>query len=89
MKNVVTCLLLVSLCAVQCSAITENVPASREAVVVHASYLQPVPGLEAKQKKRFREAEKIFKTFWLAVPNDVISQWCDLSRPGPGGGEWD
>ena len=88
MKNIVKCLLLVSLCAVQSSAIPENVPASREAVVVHASYLQPVPGLEVEQKKRFREGEKVFNTFWLAVPNDVISQWWDLSQPGPGGGEW-
>jgi CxxC motif-containing protein (DUF1111 family) len=88
MKNIINALLLISLCAVQSSAITENVPASREAVVVHAAYLQPVPGLEAEQKKRFREGEKVFNTFWLAVPNDVISQWWDLSRPGPGGGEW-
>jgi CxxC motif-containing protein (DUF1111 family) len=91
MKKLAACLILVILCAVQRTAITETLSAPAEAAVPalpHVAYLQPVPGLAADQKKLFREGEKVFNTFWLAVPNDVISQWWDLSRPGPGGGEW-
>lgn len=58
------------------------------AVVPHAAYLQAVPDLEAAQKQKFREGEKVFNTLWIAVPEDVISKWWDLSQPGPGGAEW-
>jgi CxxC motif-containing protein (DUF1111 family) len=88
MKKTVATLIVLALCAVQRTAITETLPAPTEAIVPHAAYLQPISGLSAEQKKLFREGEKVFNTFWLAVPNDLISQWWDLSRPGPGGGEW-
>lgn len=88
MKKIAGCLILLGLCAVQRVAITETLRSPAEAVVPHAAYLQPVTGLQTEQKKLFREGEKVFNTFWLAVPNDLISQWWDLSRPGPGGGEW-
>jgi CxxC motif-containing protein (DUF1111 family) len=88
MKKIVATLIVLALCAVQRTAITETLPAPTEAIVPHAAYLQPISGLSAEQKKLFREGEKVFNTFWLAVPNDLISQWWDLSRPGPGGGEW-
>ena len=88
MKKIVATLIVLALCAVQRTAITETLPAPTptEAIVPHAAYLQPISGLSAEQKKLFREGEKVFNTFWLAVPNDLISQWWDLSRPGPGGG---
>ena len=80
-------LLLLLFGAVQRVAVTETAPRP-EAVLPHTAYLQPLAGLAPEQKKQFREGEKVFNTFWLAVPNDVISKWWDLSRPGPGGGEW-
>ena len=88
MNKIAGCIMLVALSVVHRIAITETLPAPSEAIAPHTAYLQPVPGLAAEQKKLFREGEKVFNTFWLAVPNDVISQWWDLSRPGPGGGEW-
>ncbi len=66
-------------------AFTETKPAITPSVVPHASYLQPVPGLQAGQKQLFRDGEKAFNTLWIAIPEDVISNWWDLSRPGPGG----
>ena len=88
MKKIITTLIVFALCTVQRTANTENLSAPPGAPAPHAVYLQPVPGLDTEQKKRFREGEKVFNNFWLAVPNNVISQWWDLSRPGPGGGEW-
>lgn len=88
MRMLLRSVLLIGLCGLQHTAITKPLPLPAEPVVPHAAYLQPVPGLTAEEKKRFREGEKVFNTFWLAVPNDLISQWWDLSRPGPGGGEW-
>lgn len=69
-------------------AFTETTPATGETVVPHAAYLQPVPGLGEAQKRTFRDGEKVFNTLWIAVPEDMISKWWDLSRPGPGGAEW-
>ena len=69
-------------------ALTENAPSVPDGVLAHAAYLQAVPGLEAEQKRLFRDGEKVFNTLWIAVPEDVISNWWDLSRPGPGGAEW-
>ena len=69
-------------------ALTENSAPSGEPVVAHAAYLQPVPGLQPAQKQMFRDGEKVFNTLWIAVPEDQISKWWDLSRPGPGGSEW-
>ncbi len=66
---------------------TENTPAPRP-VVPHAAYLQPLAELQPEQLQSFRAGEKVFNNFWIAVPNDVISQWWDLSQPGPGGGGW-
>ncbi len=66
---------------------TQEAPAARK-VVPHAAYLQPVAELQPAQLQQFRAGEKVFNNFWIAVPNDVISQWWDLSQPGPGGGGW-
>lgn len=57
-------------------------------VAPHAAYLQPVADLTPEQLRTFRAGEKVFNNFWIAIPNDVISQWWDLSQPGPGGGGW-
>ncbi len=69
------------------AASTENAPAPKP-VVPHAAYLQPLAELQPEQLQTFRAGEKVFNNFWIAVPNDVISQWWDLSQPGPGGGGW-
>ncbi len=69
-------------------AFTETTPASAAAVLPHMAYLQPVPDLQDAQKKNFRAGEKVFNTLWIAVPEDQISKWWDLSQPGPGGSEW-
>ncbi len=69
------------------AANTENTAAAKP-VVAHAAYLQPVPELQPEQLQTFRAGEKVFNNFWIAIPNDVISKWWDLSQPGPGGGGW-
>ncbi|MCM0044413.1 MAG: c-type cytochrome [Burkholderiaceae bacterium] len=79
--------LLAGLAALHPSAGTEEKPAARP-IPPHAAYLQPVPGLTPEQQQTFRAGEKVFNNFWIAIPNDVISQWWDLSQPGPGGGGW-
>ncbi len=68
--------------------ITQANEARADSVLPHAAYLQPVAGLEAPQKQTFRDGEKVFNTLWIAIPEDIISNWWDLSRPGPGGSEW-
>lgn len=62
--------------------------APERAFPVHASFLQPVAGLAPEQLNTFRAGEKVFNNFWIAIPNEVMSQWWDLSQPGPGGGGW-
>lgn len=79
--------LLAGLAAVHQGASTQATPPARPAAP-HAAYLQPVPGLTPEQQQTFRAGEKVFNNFWIAIPNDVISQWWDLSQPGPGGGGW-
>lgn len=87
-KTVFLGVTFVALIGVIRPAFTETKPAATPSVVPHASYLQPVPGLQAEQKQLFRDGEKAFNTLWIAIPEDVISNWWDLSRPGPGGSEW-
>ena len=79
--------LLAGLAAVPPGASTQATPPARQSPP-HAAYLQPVPGLTPEQQQTFRAGEKVFNNFWIAIPNDVISQWWDLSQPGPGGGGW-
>ena len=86
-KNIATCLTLLFLLGLHRAAITETLP-SPSVIVPHASYLQPVQGLLPEQNQKFREGEKVFNTFWIAVPNEKISEWWDLSQPGPAGSEW-
>lgn len=78
---------LSGLAAIHLRASTQSTPPPRE-VPPHAAYLQPVSGLTPEQQQTFRAGEKVFNNFWIAIPNDVISQWWDLSQPGPGGGGW-
>lgn len=78
---------LSGLAAIHLRASTEATPPPRQ-IPPHAAYLQPVAGLTAEQQQTFRAGEKVFNNFWIAIPNDVISQWWDLSQPGPGGGGW-
>ncbi len=87
-KKLLAFSLLLSLGALHVSGVTEPLPASAEKIPTHASYLQPLPNLTPEQRQKFRDGEKVFNTFWIAVPNDVMSQWWNLSEPGPGGAEW-
>lgn len=87
LKYVATLALLCGLWAVQREASTGDAPVPA-AIPPHAAYLQPLPGLTAEQMQTFRAGEKVFNNFWIAIPNAVISQWWDLSQPGPGGGGW-
>jgi CxxC motif-containing protein (DUF1111 family) len=79
---------LLCLGALHRSAVTEPVPASADKIPLHMSYLQPLPDLNPEQRQKFRDGEKVFNTFWIAVPNDVMASWWNLSEPGPGGAEW-
>ncbi len=86
-RPVAAVLLVAGLAAVHLRASTNTSPPSRP-VAPHTAYLQPVPGLTPDQQQTFRAGEKVFNNFWIAIPNEVISQWWDLSQPGPGGGGW-
>ena len=78
---------LASLYGLHLPAVSENAAPARS-FPVHASYLQPVAGMTPEHQQQFRAGEKVFNNFWIAIPNDVISKWWDLSQPGPGGGGW-
>jgi CxxC motif-containing protein (DUF1111 family) len=69
-------------------AFTETTSSATPVILPHTAYLQAVPGLEGTHKQLFRDGEKVFNTLWIAVPEDQISKWWDLSQPGPGGSEW-
>ena len=69
-------------------AFTETTSSAPATVLPHTAYLQAVPGLQGTHKQLFRDGEKVFNTLWIAVPEDQISKWWDLSQPGPGGSEW-
>ena len=69
-------------------AFTETTSSKAPSVLPHTAYLQAVPGLQGAHKQMFRDGEKVFNTLWIAVPEDQISKWWDLSQPGPGGSEW-
>ena len=69
-------------------AFTETTSSAAPRVLPHTAYLQAVSGLEGAHKQMFRDGEKVFNTLWIAVPEDQISKWWDLSQPGPGGSEW-
>lgn len=69
-------------------AFTQPGPAPGVTVLPHMAYLQPLSDLQEAQKRVFRAGEKVFNTLWIAVPEDQISKWWDLSQPGPGGSEW-
>ena len=69
-------------------AFTETTSSAAPVVLPHTAYLQAVQGLQGAQKQLFRDGEKVFNTLWIAVPEDQISKWWDLSQPGPGGSEW-
>ncbi len=88
MKKLLAVTLLLSLGALHLKAMTDTLPASADKIPLHMSYLQPVPNLQPEQKQKFRNGEKVFNTFWIAVPNDVMAAWWNLSEPGPGGAEW-
>ncbi len=88
MKKLLAVSLLLSLGALHRSAVTQPVPATSDKTPPHMAYLQPLPNLQPEQRQRFRDGEKVFNTFWIAVPNDVMATWWNLSEPGPGGAEW-
>ena len=69
-------------------AFTETTSSAPATVLPHTAYLQAMAGLQGAQKQLFRDGEKVFNTLWIAVPEDQISKWWDLSQPGPGGSEW-
>ena len=78
----------VSLVGLLKPAFTETTSTASPTILPHTAYLQAVPGLQGSQKQMFRDGEKAFNTLWIAVPEDQISKWWDLSQPGPGGSEW-
>jgi len=86
-RPIAAALLVAGLAAVHLRASTNTSPPARPAAP-HTAYLQPVPGMTPDQQQTFRAGEKVFNNFWIAIPNEVISQWWDLSQPGPGGGGW-
>ncbi len=88
MKKLLAFSLLLSLGTMHHGAVTQNLPTSAEKIPVHASYLQPLPTLTPEERQKFRDGEKVFNTFWIAVPNDLMAKWWNLSEPGPGGAEW-
>ena len=87
MKKLLLSLLSLCMAVLPVSAASPS-PTKIKPVVPQEVYKQPVPGLTAKDMLRFREGERVFTNFWIAVNNPVIPLVWDLSQSGPAGGEW-
>ena len=87
MKKTLSCLLALSL-ALGPTMVTPQTAKATKVVLPQDVYKQPVTGLTPKQLKQFKEGEKVFNNFWMAVNNPIIPLTWDLSLPGPAGAEW-